>query len=181
MYSKYFRNRENVDFKKQYYIVIIVSFCLFIIVFMIAIKPTLELRNKFKVIEKQYVALQENPNEIASLRSKLQTYQSSQTDGNINQPISDEISKYCASNGLKVSYPTPTKIHNGNLIIETNVFIITGGFHKITKLAYYIEQEKKIGKIVSLQYEMKKNFETRSQYLQATLYLQTIKNINDEQ
>ena len=180
MFNKLFKNSIEVDFKKRYRLLI--AFVLFIIllIYIVSIKPTLVLWQKSNEIEKQYTQLQNNPNELATLKSKLQSYGSNNTVTFTSQNISDEISKYCVANGLKESYPTPIKTQNGDLIVETDIFVITGGFHKITQLAYFMEQEKKIGKLISLQYEMKKNFETRSNYLEATFYLQTIKNNKDE-
>lgn len=178
MLSKWFENSVEANFKKRYYIFLLILFFFGLIIYLLAIQPTLELYKKANLIEAQYDILQQNPAEITQLKEKI---------NNINKTrnfetsfVTTEIARYCAQNQLKVSYKNPNKKTQGNLEIETTIFEINGSFQNITKLAYFIERQKRLGNIVALHYEMKKNFETREMFLTGSIYLQSIKSINNE-
>lgn len=62
--------------------------------------------------------------------------------------------------------------------IMTNLIEVEGNFIAITQLIYALEQEEKLGHIVSCQYQLAQNRESRKQELVAAIYLQNIQSVN---
>ena len=91
------------------------------------------------------------------------------------------ISDYCNENDLVLKdFPLPIIFNDKDYIIETNIFEIQGGFIKLLKLVYELEQKTIVGKVMSVNYEIKKNYKTKSYALTATIYLQNLKKLKNE-
>lgn len=59
--------------------------------------------------------------------------------------------------------------------VETNVVQLEGDFKEMLQLLYAIEQEKRLSKVVSVNFELKEDWITKSRRLLATVYFQNIR------
>ncbi len=73
-----------------------------------------------------------------------------------------------------VSFQQPHLFKIDGTATYTYSFTLKGSFHKITQLLYTLEQEYKLGNIVSVHYTKKKNYRRNSEYLECTVLLQHI-------
>ena len=58
--------------------------------------------------------------------------------------------------------------------------MIGGNFSTLINLVYLLEQKYNLGKIASVNYQLKKDFKTKEMQLTATIFLQNIKKKNHE-
>ncbi len=73
-----------------------------------------------------------------------------------------------------VTFNNPHVFEMDNAMINTFSFTVNGSFSKITGLIYELEQHYKLGKIISVNFEKKKNYRRNTQYLECTVLLQRI-------
>jgi hypothetical protein len=103
-----------------------------------------------------------------------------QNDSSVNnqQKILNIVSDFCSKYELILKdFPQPIVYTEKKYIVETSIFEVEGEFHKLLKLVYELEQVNIVGKIMSVEYEIKRNYKTKSFALSATIYLLNIKKI----
>lgn len=85
------------------------------------------------------------------------------------------ITAYADSTRLQiVNFNTPHIYKTDNASINTYIFTVKGSFTNCLKQLYELEQQFKLGKIVSANFEKKRNFRQNSDYLECTILLQKI-------
>lgn len=85
------------------------------------------------------------------------------------------ITSYSEAKGLKIiHFSNPHEFKTDNANIRTYTFTLKGTFKSINQLIYELEQHHKFGKIISVQFEKKKNFITNTQQLECVILLQQI-------
>ena len=86
------------------------------------------------------------------------------------------ITGYCQNNHAVLrEFPETTVAEEGNMLIETNQFVVGGDFFTLINLVYTLEQKNKLSKVASVNYQLKKDFKTKEMLLTATVFLQNIK------
>ncbi len=79
------------------------------------------------------------------------------------------------SSALKIiSFNKPHVFKTDNSIISTYSFSLQGNFSKITELIYQLEQQSKLGEVISVQYQKKKNYRRNFYLLECTVFLQRV-------
>ena len=87
-----------------------------------------------------------------------------------------QVSDFCKTHDITLqSFPEHSSLSEKDFTIYTNVVLARGSYEGLNKLAYFVEKEKKIGRITSIEFEKKKNKETRKHFLQMKMYIQNIK------
>jgi len=107
--------------------------------------------------------------------SLLKKYQIS-SESSFQNNLLNKLNAYSLENKLKIINFKDTHRYQlrNNASQETYVFTVEGNFNAIVKLIYSLEQDHKFGKIVSVDFEKKKNYKTYKNYLQCTIFLQRI-------
>lgn len=95
---------------------------------------------------------------------------------NKNEALLSLITGYCQSNHAVLrEFPQTTVNEDGDLSVETNRFTIAGNFSTLINLVYLLEQKYNLGKVASVNYQLKKDFKTQEMQLTANVFLQNIK------
>jgi len=76
-----------------------------------------------------------------------------------------------------VTFNTPHLFKTNTTIVNTFSFTLCGNFSKITQLIYLLEQQQRLGKIISIHYNKKKNYRRNFSYLECTILLQQVEQI----
>lgn len=116
--------------------------------------------------------LQQQVSYYDSLLIKYQISSESSFQNNLLNTLAD----YAQQNQLKIiNFQDPHRfLINENAIQETYRFTFESNFNSIIKLIYSLEQDHKFGKIISVEFDKKKNYKSNKEYLHCTLYLQKI-------
>ena len=121
------------------------------------------------------------PQQIASLETKIEEIE--QVIGknfnagcDIQQQILEKISNYCIENKLVVKeFPKKLSSYDQQYMIETNRVVIEGSFTGLLKLLHFLEQDKQIGRVVSVDFQTNQDFKTKRTILTMSIFIQNIK------
>jgi hypothetical protein len=173
---------EKLTYKQWFFIYVAGIFLSVIIIFQVAIKPTLEARNLYKEKNLLLESLSSAPLEIQTLREKL-----NQINHNLNSEnktlydtrddLLEEISNFCIKNRIHVySYPELHLYNNRSFVIESNRIVLKGTFKNLLKLIYHMETNVGFSRIASIRYYTELNRKTKREELFLEMIFQ---NIND--
>lgn len=172
---------KNLTYKRKNQLLIIVSVLALYLIYAFAIKKTIATYSEYIKAEKQIELAANAPAMAAQLASQLLQMDSKigkqNIDGqNTEQALLELITNYCQNNHAVLrEFPETTIAKQGDLFIETNLFVVEGEFASLINLVYILEQKNKLGKIASVRYQLKKDFKTKEMTLTAAIYLQNVK------
>ena len=168
---------------KQYKnLVLLVGFVLVLTLsYKLAIKNTLELKNKHTQLENENGLILKGPQQLNILKQKTVYYDSilgqyKLDKSSIQNNLLKVINKYATKNQLKVvDFIEPHITTTNDLVIKTYNFTLEGPYNTINQFIFLLEQETKFGEIISLSFEKKKNYKTAAYYLQARVLLESFR------
>jgi len=152
------------------------------IVYQLAIKKTIAAKNKHEqlLIEKNLVDNAGSKIEYLNQKNgNLNSFLVSNNlsiDNSFQQMLLEKINVFANKENIKiVAFNKPHIIEGAQTVVETYSFKLKGGFVGLLKLINYIEQQR-LGALISIDFEKKKNYKTRRDYLTVNIFLQKIKN-----
>ena len=154
-----------------------------LLIYYMAVKKTILLIRECREVRANLTQAGDAPRRSASLNLEIKELkQFFRSDADNQQMLRHELLEfvtiYCQQNHLILrEFPRPMEFKKDNLIIETNLIVVEGGFIKLLDMAYQIEQKKKIGKLSSICFQSRPDLRTQGLALSATLYIQSIKKI----
>lgn len=153
----------------------------FLICYQFAISNTLDLRKEYKTLAKEELLFKDIPKQLSILSGKQQHYDSILNKMNLGNTSMENnliraINTAAEQHQLKViDFNRPHIYLDKGTEMNTFDFTLEGGFTNILKSIYAIEQKGNFGEIVHLNFEKKKNYSTRKNFLNATIFLQQVK------
>ena len=173
--------KNSLTYKQRFYVIAGVFLLVVLLVYNIALKPTIELKTKCKEQEKAVKALSTAPQRIKMTAQKL-----GQIDGQfsiLSMPgttsrdlILEEISQYCNKHKISVyNFPESHVINNKLFTIETNSVVLKSNFKRLLKLINYLETKSNFGRIISVSFYTNENRKTKRKELYLELVIQNIK------
>lgn len=157
------------------------------LMYSLAIKNTLMAYTQYNDNKAQLALAVNAPAKAKQLEQELEQINEKIGNQNINgknteQALLDLITNYCQNNRLTLrEFPEAQLSQQGDLLIETNQFVVEGGFASLLNMVYVLEQKNKLGKIAGVRYQLKKDIQTKEMALTATVYLQNIKHGEHEE
>ncbi len=154
----------------------------FILVFNIAIKPTLELRRECKQKASVLTSVSTAPQQIKLINKRLAKINShfsslSMNENTSRDKILEEVGNYCSKNRISVhNYPELHLYHNNTFTVESNRIVVKGDFKRLLKLVNFLETKAEFGRIVSLGFSSETNRKTKRKELYLELIFQNIRN-----
>ncbi len=165
---------------KQKNIALWIGFFLFLYLgYLLSFSKTLKAKKQFGTIKQEAVLLENGNVKLLHLQQKnsyLDSILSSKridTKTSFQNNLLNTINRYVDSTNLQVvAFQNPHGIEIQGTTILTHAMSFRGTFHEITGLIYSLEQEFKLGKIISVKYLKKRDYRLRKDYLEATVLLQ---------
>ncbi|WP_299158452.1 hypothetical protein [uncultured Tenacibaculum sp.] len=153
------------------------------IVYNFAIKNTLGVKKEYTGLLKEKKILDNATAEINYLNKKKKHLDVFLKENKISvnssfqQILLQKITQFSLNDKIEIrAFNKPHIIKNSSTLLETYSFEVKGNFSKILKLINYIEKSN-LGELFSVNFEKKKNYRTRKEYLIAKIYLKRLKNI----
>lgn len=177
---------KNLPYQQKNRLLLVVTFLLVFLTYQLSIKKTIieyqkcsEYEGKIEMASNAPLMATQLEKQLLQMNSKIGTQH---TDGlNLEQALLELISNYCQNNHLVLrEFPKSTFSNQGDLLIETNMFVLEGNFSSLLNLVYLFEQKNKLGKIASVRYQIKKEFQSKEMILSAAIYLQNVKKKTNE-
>ncbi len=169
------------NFQKK--IVIPIGFVLaMFLIYNLAIKKTLAAKNEYKVLLQEKKKLDNANNEIEYLNKKkahldifLKKHKIS-INSSFQQILLQKITQFSNKDKIEIiAFNKPHLFNYNSTTLETYSFEVKGGFVSLLRLVNYIDKSN-LGELISVNFEKKKNYRTRREYLKAMVYLKRIKN-----
>lgn len=172
---------ENLTYKRKNGLLAVTSILLLLVVYSLGINKTIKAHHEYSESEKKMKIAENAPQMAAQLEKELilmdiKLGNQSTPGQNTSENLLSLITNYCQNNHAVLrEFPQTTIANQGDMIIETNQFVVGGSFATILKLVYILEQKHKVGKVASVKYQLKKDFKTKEMLLTATVFIQNIK------
>jgi hypothetical protein len=167
--------------------VIVVAICFAMIIYSFAIKKTILLYKEYGALSRQLKLEEDAPLKTIMLERKLGEMDKSlgnkqnENNNNVQQTLLGSITTYCQNNNVTLrEFPKTIHSRERDILMETNVFVLEGGFSRLLHFVYLLEQRNKIGRIASVHFQSKRDTKTKSLFLTAAIYVQSIKKIKNE-
>lgn len=177
---------KKLTYKKKNLFLVLIALIVALMVYFLAIKKTMAVYAEFTENKSKMEKAANAPLLAAQLEKELMVMDSkiasqNNRQGNVDDAVLSLITTYCQNNhAVLLDFPETTYSEDGNLSIETRQFMIGGDFFTLINLVYLLEQKYNLGKLVAVNYQLKKDFKTKEMQLTATISLQNIKKKNHE-
>jgi hypothetical protein len=178
---------NGLTYKKKNLLLLLITVVVAFMIYFLAIKKTItayteytESKSKMEEAANAPAMAEQLEKELIRMDSKIGNHSALQ--GNVNEELLNLLTTYCQSRRAVLrEFPQTTFSEDGNLTVETNQFMVGGDFFTLINLVYLLEQKYNLGKIVAVNYQLKKDFKTKEMQLTATVFLQNIKKKSHEE
>ena len=174
-------NLNQLTYKKKNQYLIWGAPLFFVLVYFLALNKTMVLWQENAEMHRQLTQAEQAPVLIKNSEQKLNQFNaklgSFLVEENDNQEkIVQAANEFCQKNNLILREVPELVVQQENDFEVINVQIVAqGAFVNLLKLVYYFEVQNKIGRLTSVRFEKKEDFQTRKQYLAVRILLQNIK------
>lgn len=167
---------------KQKNIALLIGIILLLwISYQFSFSKTLELKSQYNTLKYEQELLSNVSQKLMSLNQQNVYYDSIlkskkiSTERSFQNNLLQVITSFADTTNIKVvTFNNPHIYKADNAKILTHSFTLQGNFNQITQLIYLLEQELKLGKIISVDFQKKQDYKRRSEYLECTVLLQQI-------
>ena len=167
---------------KQKNIALVIGFILLLwIAHRLSFSNTLNLKKQYTVLREEALLFENSSQKLLQLQKENQYYDSIlkskriSTNKSFQNNLLSTINASADSTNVKVvSFQNPHVFEQEGAEILTYSFTLRGNFNEITQLIYQLEQQFKLGKIISVNYLKKRDYRRRSDYLECNILLQRI-------
>ena len=147
----------------------------------LSFSKTFELKKQYEISQKEQKLFSNVSQKLLSLQQQNVYYDSIlkskkiSTESSFQNNLLQTITSFADTTNTKVvAFKDPHKFKVNETLINTFSFTLNGNFSKIVQLIYILEQQYKLGKIVSVNFEKKKNYKRNNTFLECTILLQQI-------
>jgi hypothetical protein len=167
---------KNLTYKQKNRFLLIGIVLLAFISYRMAFRNTINVCSGINSLEEQLKLADHAPQKVAGLQARLagmdQVLGRSQSESTLLGVVTD----YCQKNNVALrEFPKTIEKTQGEYQVETNFFVIEGGFIKLLELLYLLEQKNRVGKVASVNFSTKKDYKTKALNLTAIIYVQNVK------
>lgn len=152
-----------------------------ILVYTFGIRKTIDQYMEYKNLRVNYEEAKQAPQHLVMIKSEIDRLNSLTntlgSNGDIDRPVLLEvITDFSKVNDLVIKdFPQAMEKNVEDYIIEQNKIVVAGDFLEVIKLVYLLEQEKRMGQVVSADFKMTLDKATKKRYLQTSFYIQKIR------
>ena len=175
---------QHLSYKNKNRLLAVGALLFAVISYVLAFKATFDLRSECAAMREELSIAAMAPQRIAKLEMQLRSIEGvigGQTEEGIDpqQQLLEFVTNYCERERITLQeFPQAISHEEEDYAVETNIFVVRGNFIKLLKMAYALEQEMRIGKVVAVAYSSRKNPRTKRLELTATVYLQNVRKLN---
>jgi len=149
--------------------------------YLLSFSKTFEHKNKYQKLKKEQALFTNVSQKLTRLKQQNVYYDSIlkskqiSTESSFQNNLLKTITSLADTTAIKVvAFNNPHTFKADNALINTFSFTLKGNFSTITQLIYQLEQHYKLGKIISVNFEKKKNYRRNTYFLECTILLQQV-------
>ena len=142
-----------------------------------AISKTVTLRSTCNKLEQRVDSVAQLPEETSLMEEKLarieKNFQGDTSAVNMHEELLGIVSAWCERHKLVLrDFPEQFRYRNREWDVHTHQFTVEGEFTELLRLVHLLEQEEHTGKVVSADYQSKRDPRTKNLSLVVTVYVQ---------
>lgn len=150
-----------------------------VVVYLLAVGKTIDMASECAELQGQIKSTGNAPDRVAQLQAKLKELDAkagvSADSIEFQQALLEKVTNYCSGNKVLLKEFPANHIYSTNEVqVETNQFKLEGGFSNLLNLVFSLEQNERIGKVISVCYETKTDVRTKQVSLTAKIYVQNV-------
>lgn len=149
--------------------------------YILSISKTFEIKNKYSTLNDQKEVITNIPQQLNYLNQQNAHYDTLLEENKISTTSSFQnnllqiINSFSDANALKiVAFNEPHTFIKNDAILKTYSFRVKGNYGNILKLIYEMEQGANYGKLISINFDKKKNYKTNRTFLECQILLQRV-------
>ena len=150
----------------------------------LSFSKTFALKKQYEISQKEQKLFSNVSQKLVSLQQQNVYYDSIlkskkiSTESSFQNNLLQTITSFADTTNTKVvAFKDPHEFKDNTTLINTFSFTLRGNFSKIVQLIYILEQHYKLGKIVSVNFEKKKNYRRNINFLECTILLQQVEQL----
>lgn len=165
-----------MDYKKRYQLLLLGAGLFLVIAYWLAFGKTWRLRQEVVQLDQQRSSAGQAWQEIEHYEQQLAQLETKQGSGAFTQnQLFQTVTAFCQERQLAIQdLPESSIYKEQDLHILHNAIQVQGAFIPMVQLIYLLEQERRLGRVVSVDFETKRNPRSRQEELRATIHLQNI-------
>ncbi|MHC1705779.1 MAG: hypothetical protein AB9846_17895 [Tenuifilaceae bacterium] len=177
---------KNITYKKKFIYLIFGGILLLCLVYSISINETIKLRTSYLEIRNRYDGVFDASSSILFYEKELNKIDSligiKKDKGNYTQEeLLRRVTDFGRRHNLIVrNFPAPHQYIDNGYIVYTYETSVSGKFNSLLRLLYELETGNFPGVIKSASFELKKSPGQLQTMLEMTLFIQEIKDLNNE-
>ncbi len=146
-----------------------------------SISNTIAIKKEYNKLVKQEIIFKDIPKQLSLYSNKEIYYDSilktmNLGDTSIENNLLRILNTEAKTTTFKIiDFNKPHTYRTEDNVYNTYNFTLQGEFNSLLKTVYKIEQSNTFGEIIHLNFQKKKNYNTRKNFLTATMFIQNIK------
>lgn len=177
---------KHITYKKRLLLLIAFGIIALVLSYLIAFSATINLKHDLNNLDLKLEKLEQAPGQIEMMENKLTVLNDKIGESHVNIPdfqiqMLDKISSYCTQNELILKeFPKAHSWQENNYQFITGYATIEGSFIALLRLLHQLETSYNSGRIASVSFVSKEDRRIKKTRLTMSVYIQTIKQIDNE-
>lgn len=167
-----------MNYKQKYQLNLAAIAVFFMLAYWLAFSKTWNSYRSVIKLEQQSSSAGQAWQEIESYQHQLSALDGRQNNQSFTQNgLFQKVTAFCQEHRLAIQEMPESFIYEQqDLTILHNPIKVEGNFIPMVKLLYLLEKEEQLGRVVSAEFKLGKNYQSRKQELTAKIHLQNIQN-----
>ncbi len=165
---------KQLSYKHKYFLLLAILVLAAIVTYSLAIKRTIVTIGEHRDLLHKTELLKDAPEQIADISMQLQQMEqllANKEPLDLEQMLLEQITDFSQQYNLTLMEFPKTNISSyQDYGIYINKMVVEGNFKNILQFIYNMEQQRKVGKIASVQFKTTKDIRTKQMYLYAYIY-----------
>lgn len=167
-----------MNYQKKYKLLLGGMALFLLLAYWLAFSKTWTAYQKASTLEQQLSSAGQAWQDIESYQQQIKQLEAQQNNQSFTQNyFFQKVASFCQERQLAIQAMPESVIYEQQEVeILHNPIQVEGHFVPMVELLYHLEQEKQLGRVVSVEFNLGKNYQNRQEELTASIYLQNIQN-----
>jgi hypothetical protein len=171
---------KGITYRTRFQFLIVTSLLLAIFVYQLGVRKTVNAISSYQELSNKTKEIEQAPQRLGAIRKELKDLDrftsADVNESAVHSTLLENVSDFCRNNNLVIrDFPQTIEKRDQGFVIEQNKMVVSGNFRDALKLIYLLEQEKKMGQVISTDFKETIDKATKKKFLQTTLYFQKIR------
>lgn len=170
-----------MDYQQKYKLLLGAIALFLVVAYWLAFSKTWQAYQTSAALEQQLSSAGQAWQDIESYQQQIQQLEAQQNNQSFTQNyFFQKVTSFCQEQQLAIQDMPESRVYEQQDVeILHNPLKVEGQFIPMVRLLYHLEQEEQLGRVVSVEFNLGKNYQSRKEELTAHIHLQNIQNKAD--